>query len=125
MYTVCIESPRHLPAAVFIFSKYIPFTVRCFFSSQYLEIRFMRGSLVIATTTDDCWGLRNKKFCNACVFVKFRPLRRLSAYKNLELTELSTQSTSLVYQKINALNATLYLTSESPLSSLIKRTMVL
>ena len=52
-------------------------------------------------------------------FVVYRP------YKNVELTELSTQSTSLVYQKINALNATLYLTSESPLSSLIKRTMIL
>ena len=50
---------------------------------------------------------------NFVYFAVYRP------HKNLELTELSTQSTSLVYQKITALNATLYLTSESPLSSLI------
>ena len=52
-------------------------------------------------------------------FIVYRP------HKNLELTELSTQSTSLVYRKITALSATLYLTSKSPLSSLMKRKMVL
>ena len=44
------------------------------------------------------------------------------SHKNFEITELSTQSTSLVYLKITVLNATLYLNFESPLSSLIKGT---
>ena len=57
-----LESPRHLSATVFIFSKYIPFTLKCFLSSQYFEIRFIQGSLVIATTPDNCQGLRNKRF---------------------------------------------------------------
>ena len=44
------------------------------------------------------------------------------SHKNLGLTELSTQFTNLVYLKITAFNATLDLTSESSLSSLIKGT---
>ena len=45
-----------------LLAKYIPFTVKCFLSSQYFEIHFMWGSLVIATTTDDWYSLRNKRF---------------------------------------------------------------
>ena len=49
------ESPHHLSAMLFIFTKYIPFTIKCFLSSQYFQIWFMQGSLVIITTTDDCY----------------------------------------------------------------------
>ena len=36
-----------------LLAKHRPFTIKCFLSSQYFEIHFMWGSLVIATTTDD------------------------------------------------------------------------
>ena len=41
------------PAKTVVF-KYIRFIVKCFLSSQYFQIPFMQGSLVIVTTTDDC-----------------------------------------------------------------------
>ena len=49
-----LEFPRHLSATDVIFSKHIPFTNKFLLSSQYFAILFMQGSLVIATTTDDC-----------------------------------------------------------------------
>ena len=63
-----------LKKKLLLLAKYIPLTVKCFLSSRYFEIHFMWGSLVIATTTGDWQGLRNNRFCNTCVFVKFRPL---------------------------------------------------
>ena len=48
IFIVQLKQKLLLPA------KYIPFTIKCFLSSQYSEICFMWGLLVIAATTDNC-----------------------------------------------------------------------
>ena len=67
-----LEFPQHIGSHSFYFFQIYLSLLGTFLS--FLSILWntdtLRGSLVTATTTDDCYGLRNKRFGNACVFVK-------------------------------------------------------